>query len=44
MSGGPIIDPFTGYVIGVNSAQFDNIAVFTPTTKSDGFFGLDDLD
>jgi hypothetical protein len=44
MSGGPVIDPFSGKVVGVNSAQDGNTAFFTPTTKVLSFFGLDYAD
>jgi hypothetical protein len=41
MSGGPLIDPATGIVVGVNSAQYENGVFFTPTTAADAFLGLD---
>lgn len=40
MSGGPVINPFTGHVVGINSAQLDNVAFFTPTTRALEFLGL----
>lgn len=44
MSGGPIINPFTGHVIGINSGQLDSYAFFTPTTKILDFLGVRTLE
>ena len=43
MSGGPVINIFTGDFVGVNNAQYENAAFFTPVRKALSFLGLDTI-
>lgn len=41
MSGGPVIDPRTGMVVGINSAVAEDFLLISPTTGIFGAFGVE---